>query len=292
MIWILAIVAVYVVLVLGVAFLSLRPYRTPIFVSPGSMGANQEEISFESDGITLHGWWVEADGAGTVAVLAHGYMMNRAELVPVAFWLWQRGISSLLFDFRAHGRSGGKKCGFGYLERCDVAAAVAYARSRAPGAKILLIGSSMGSAASALALGEGLAEANGLVLDSCYSKLAGAILGWWRFLGGKVLQVALWPTVYLAAPLAGFNPFKVDVAESLAKNESTPTLFIHGTRDTLALPTEAQRNFAACRAEKQLVWLQGYGHSEGRWEEPATYYGALEEFLARHALLREPAGKV
>ena len=78
--------------------------------------------------------------------------MNKCELTPVAAHLAHLGASCLIFDLRAHGRSGGRKSGFGYPERMDVANAVAYARKRRPDAKIGLIGSSMGSAAIAFAL--------------------------------------------------------------------------------------------------------------------------------------------
>ncbi|MCB8932400.1 MAG: lysophospholipase [Fimbriimonadaceae bacterium] len=289
MAWLIAILALYVAVLAGVAWFSARPFRTPIFLSPGAMGVAQEEISLKTrDGVTLRGWWVDVPNAPVVAVIAHGYMMNRSELVPQAVWLAQRGIACLLLDLRAHGRSGGKMCGFGYLERADVRAGIDAARGRCPGAKVILLGSSMGSAASTFAAAEAPELVDGLVLDSAYSTLLSGMFGWWRFLGGPVLAVVLAPTVLLALPMLRVRPRKVDVASALATLKQ-PVLLLHGDADDLALPSEARRNEAAAH-QSELVWLGGCGHSEGRWIHPDTYFEALDRFLAR--VRQAPAGAI
>lgn len=264
---------------------SIRPLRTPSISSPGAMGTPQESIVIPSTGgLNLSAWWIEAEKPKAVAVLAHGYFMSKGELAPVAFWLWQRGISCLLFDFRAHGRTRGGKCTFGHREREDLTAAVRYARERVPGAKVFVIGSSMGSVAGALAWGDDPALLDGLVLDSAYGRLSSAIMGWWRFLGGKWLAAVLSPSVLIGGPLAGVNPAKVDVAEALAKVADKPILVMHGTLDGLALPSEARRN-AEVLKNAEVVWFEGCGHSEGRWEQPEKYQDALEAYLGRIGVL-------
>src|SRR5688500_4171898 len=92
----------YVLLLLGMAWLSLHPIRTPIFLSALSFDVPQENVEFSNgQGQTLRGWWLERPGAQTVVVLGHGYVMNRAEMTPVAAKLWKDGCSCLLFEFRA-----------------------------------------------------------------------------------------------------------------------------------------------------------------------------------------------
>jgi pimeloyl-ACP methyl ester carboxylesterase len=205
--------------------------------------------------------------------------MNRSELSPLAAWLWQRGVSCLVFDFPCHGRSDRAMCGFGVREKDDVRAAVAYLRARTPGAKVVLVGSSMGAAASALAMGDDPELADALILDSSYSRLWLAVLGWWRFLGGRFLMVLLCPTIVLAAPGAGINPFRVDVAKSLAKLHGKPILILHGEADTLVAAGEAARNFRSAGENARLVWLEGCGHSEGRWVLAEKYLREVERFL-------------
>jgi pimeloyl-ACP methyl ester carboxylesterase len=143
----------------------------------------------------------------------------------------------------------------------------------------------MGSAAIALAVTKDSTLADALILDSCYSRLTSASLGWWRFLGGKVLMTVLSPTVLIAAPFAGFNPFRVVIANELAKLKHVPILFLHGDGDNLALPSEAQRNFDAYDGPKQIVWFTGCNHSEGRWEQPERYREAVDGFLEKHNIL-------
>lgn len=285
MAWILSAALIYLGALCAVAWYSLRPFRTPLFMSPGALGAPQEALALPStDGVLLAAWWVPSDRSSTVAILAHGYMMNRSELAPVSFWLWQHGISSLSIDFRAHGRTRGGVSTVGWREADDIEAAVAEARRRVPDARIVIIGSSMGSAAAAFAVARG-APCDALVLDSCYSSLLQASYGWWRFLGGRVLSWVLGPAIFLAVPFARLNPFKVDVSRALAAIRC-PVLMLHGRCDDLALPREAERNLAALAGQAEMVWFDDCGHSEFRWVQPQRYYSALESFLLGHGRLR------
>ncbi len=288
MIWLILAIAIYLAVLFAVAWLSIHPYRIPFYLSPGSLGAPQEEVEFaSSDGTRLQAWWIPAEGARTVALFVHGYMMNRCELVPEAHLLWRHGLSCLVMDLRCHGRSGGKQCSLGVHERRDVAAAVHFVRERVPDARVLLIGSSMGSAASALALADDPALADAIVLDSAYGRLDRAIMGWWRFLGGNLLAAVFCPMPLIGWPLTRVNPFRTDIAEALPRIGEKPALFFHGRCDNLALPSEAIRNFAAACGPKEIVWFEGCGHSEGRWEQPELYREALLAFLKEHGFVEE-----
>ena len=56
MIWIIvALVAIYIAGVVGVAYLSLHPPRIPLFTSPGAFGAPQEEVRIPFDADLLWG---------------------------------------------------------------------------------------------------------------------------------------------------------------------------------------------------------------------------------------------
>lgn len=286
--WIAIAALAYALLLCLIVWISLHPKRLPFFISPGLLGAPQSEVEFSSrDGVTLRGWWVEAKQPRALIVLVHGYIMNRSEMTPIAYHLWRLGCSCLVFDLRAHGRSGGSSTGLGWLEREDVAAAIAWARARHPGVKVAVIGSSMGAAAAAFALGQRLAEADALVLDSAYSTLDSAVLGWWRFLGGKPLAWFLAPTLLLSAAFVRFRPRDVDVARALSQAQETPILILHGDRDNLSLPSQALRNHAACR-QGVLRWFPGCGHSEGRLNQPEEYLSVLQDFLREHGILGKP----
>ena len=101
--WIIGISAVLVLYFLAlvlVAMVSLRPIRIPFFLSPGALGLPQQSVRFKSaDGLELRGWWMHRESPNSVAVLCHGYMMNRSEPIPLAKRLWEEGVACLIFDF-------------------------------------------------------------------------------------------------------------------------------------------------------------------------------------------------
>jgi uncharacterized protein len=275
----------YLVLLVAAAYCFVYPFRTPVFISPGFLGCVQEKVEFVDAGSKklIRGWWVPTDEPQAVLVCAHGYMMNRAELAPYAPRLQSLGLAFLFFDFPAHGSSSGRKSGFGYRERTAVKAAVDEARERYPNAKIVLVGSSMGAAACAFALGESPELADALILDSAYNRLSQAVDGWWNFIGGQKARIIMAPVVYLGIPIAGLNPLNIYVADSL-RNVTKPTLLLHGESDTLAPRGAAQQNYDALTGEKVIVWFPGRGHSEARWEDAEKYFESISTFLQAHIL--------
>ncbi len=281
--WLVVIIAIlYVLGLVAVAYLFVYPFRTPIFISPGFLGSPQESVEFKDlgTGRLLRGWLVPHESPSIVVVAGHGYMMNRAELAPLAARFATLPIAFLFYDFPAHGSSQGRRSGFGVRERTADASAVAFARSRYPSAKIVLMGSSMGSAASAFALAEDPSLADGLILDSCYDRLVDALSGWWLFIGGRTLRYLLTPAALFGMPMARVNAYQVVVSRALAK-VSVPTLVLHGKCDTLAPVSHAESNLAALQGEKRLVVFEDCDHSEARWEQPERYFGEVEEFLKK-----------
>jgi alpha-beta hydrolase superfamily lysophospholipase len=268
-------------LILVIRF-SLSPKRMPYFISPGMMGLPQEDVELRTkDGVKLRGWWSNHDAPRGLALVVHGYIMNRSEMTPVGAWLHARGYAMLAIDLRAHGRSGGKRTTLGYFERFDVLAACEWLKARHPELPLIVIGSSMGAAAAALAHGLEEAPADALVLDSVYSRLDQAILGWWRFLGGRTLELALYPVVWIGGWVMPFRLRHVDVAEALSRQPETPVLIVHGDKDDLALPQAAERNLASAKLGR-IVWFRGCGHSEGRLLQPERYFQELRTFLNDH----------
>ena len=286
----LAVVAsVYVGGIVAAGYVALHPFRSPVFFSPGGLGLAQEVFDFaNASGTRLRGTWVPHPKPRGVMVLAHGYCMNRSELAAFSLFLHRRGLALLLFDFRSHGGSARGRTGIGWYEREDVRAAVDEARRRAPGVPLVLLGSSMGSAAIAFAAGEDHGLADALVLDSCYDRMSDAAAGWWSFLGaltntGRLLRVWLWPVARLAPPFAGFDPKRISAAERLA-GFPRPVLLMHGRADTIAAPAGAERIRDAIKGPSEVVWFDGCDHAEMRWLRSDEYRAALGGFLDRIGL--------
>lgn len=283
--WALGVVLSLGALYLGGCFLvarvSVRPPRVPLFLSPGLLGAPQETVRFEGrEGLMLVGWWMDQPSPGVVAVMTHGYCVNRSEPAPVAHWLWRHGAACLMFDFPAHGDSQGREVGFGWKERLDVLAALRIARARYPAARIVLWGSSLGAAAGAFACAEAEPShrPSAMILDCPYGRLSRAIDGWWKFVGGRRLARFLVPVAWFSRVLTGLRPRRIDVAAALAACPDVPALVISGARDTILPPDEARR-LEAASPSATLVTFEGCHHSEPRYLQPDRYREALETFL-------------
>ncbi|MGI8922810.1 MAG: alpha/beta hydrolase [Fimbriimonadales bacterium] len=277
-----AILLLYIGILVLVALAALKPARSPIYLSPEVFGAKTEDVDFESDARVLKGWWVPHGRPRAVAILMHGYVMNRSENAALAAALNRKGFACLLFDSRGSGKSDGSKVGMGWLERTDVVAACKFVQSRQPDVPRVLIGASMGAAAAAFALAEAPDCADALILDSSYHSLARATLGWWRFIGGSAACVVLGPVVTVAGPLAGFNPFKVNVGKALA-TITQPVLILHGRKDILAAPFHAEMNYRSATIDGsknvRIIWFDEAGHVEARWTKPEEYVSQIEQFL-------------
>jgi uncharacterized protein len=118
----------------------------------------EETVSIPGPGITLEGRLsVGAAPAGAVVTHPHplfgGDMANNVVLTAIRA-LGARGMSALRFNFRGVGRSTGMYGG-GIDEADDVAAALAFLKSRTPGPHFV-VGYSFGAAVAGRALLKGL----------------------------------------------------------------------------------------------------------------------------------------
>lgn len=288
MLWIffaLAPIALYFAALYWIGRWSVRPPRVPLFLTPALLEAPQETLDIPGPLGRLRAWWMEAPGSKTVVVLCHGYLVNRAEPLPIAYFLWKRGCSCLLFDFRAHGASAGARTTLGWDEREDVKAAVAYARKRVPGARIVLYGTSMGAAAACFALADDPGLADALILDSVYSRLRDAVRGWWVFFGGRRLALALGPLLWMDRLVLGLSARRVDVAEALRRIRGVPILILQGERDDVVPPEAVQRNLEAGGPDVRTIWFADCNHSEARYHRAEEFRRAILEFLEEHRLL-------
>jgi pimeloyl-ACP methyl ester carboxylesterase len=197
-------------------------------------------------------------------VVAHGFTgsWRRPAVRRVATHLGAAaGVIS--FDFRGHGRSGGRST-VGDREILDVAAAVAWARELGY-ARVATVGFSMGSTVVVrhAALHGGL---HAVVAVSGPSR--------WRYRGTVPMRRVHWVIERRLGRLVGRLALRtrvsadgwpvepeqpVDVAGRIAP---TPLLVVHGDRDHYVPVEHAEKLYAAARPPKQL-WLEpGFGHAE------------------------------
>ena len=146
--------------ILTATLLSYRPKVVHAGTPATILNVPFETIDFRAtDGTPLRGWWItpatRADGRETVLV-CHGFGGDKAIALPIARDLVAGGFNVMVFDFRAHGESGGYLSTFGNVERRDVLGAVRWLKSQHPAQarRILGLGIDMGAAALIAAASE------------------------------------------------------------------------------------------------------------------------------------------
>jgi alpha/beta superfamily hydrolase len=150
------------------------------------------DIQFGSAGCTLAGTFAEAaspvaaalliTGSGRVnrdsdARLPAGRMLRAGITRAIAEALAQSGVSSLRYDKRGVGTSGGDYWSTGMPQRlADARAALAWLAERAPGIPLLVIGHSEGAYHAASLAADG--SVAGAVLVSGSARTGGEVLAW------------------------------------------------------------------------------------------------------------------
>lgn len=257
---------------------TLHPGRRALGPTPAERGMAYKDVSFKTqDGLTLRGWWIPGTKPESI-VMIHGLSNNRMEPLNKAGYLHQAGYNLLVFDLRGHGQSDGSGSTMGYREPQDARAAVAEARSLAPG-PIALFGYSLGAS---IAVEEGAAnpDVSAVVEDSGFSSVGDVFLARFSHVTGL-------PDLPWAAPLVAFG--QADIGTSLwavqpvsdATRLHKPLLAIIGGDDTIVPPSEGLAIFEAASGPKQLLMVPGAGHVQAYTTATAQYETAVLDFLSR-----------
>jgi alpha-beta hydrolase superfamily lysophospholipase len=260
----------------------VRPFEPDPLGSPATpadIGLVYESVRFTTDdGVTLSGWLVPATHETRTAVIVlHGFSGNRlAELAAFVPWLHERH-HVLQFDFRGHGQSDAGYVTLGSHERRDVAAAVAFLRSRGLG-PIALFGVSMGATIGIIAAPELPVAA--VVADSAFAELHHPI-------GNRMREVGY--------PLAGLGSRAIVAVAALRTRSRLPDAIRHVARiaprallviapkeDQLISWRQGLRLYEAAGEPKELLVVEDAGHGEAHAVDPETYRGRVLDFLERH----------
>lgn len=248
-----------------------------------------ETIDFSTDGATLHGEILIPKGKGPFpgAVLCHGIGSGHSAMRPSAQRLVRRGIATLTFDFRGHGKSEGVLDGD--LAQ-DVMAAMKFLRRHAKvePRRIALVGHSMGAVAAlhaatleniqALVFLSGPAEINGRfaqVWAPLYPKAARAgsliiefpRIGPMPMLGrfhGLVHRLWMWLQGYrlrISLEQSSESWVKLDPINNIEKMGAFPKLFVHCKGDKW-IPHEAALGlYEKASSPKEFLLSKGGFHA-------------------------------
>jgi predicted MFS family arabinose efflux permease/pimeloyl-ACP methyl ester carboxylesterase len=261
-----------------------RPGERDRTDTPAAYGAPFETVSFTStDGNTLSGWYLpagDARGRRVTFVLTHGLFRSRYEMLERGLALWREGYGVLLYDLRRHGASAAEFSSIGYDERHDVEAAFQFVRAREPGNRVVLLGVSMGAAATLLAASE-IADEKllAVVAESSFLSFTDTVRHHVRLLGLPAFPFATL-LIKLTSWRLNFAAGDYDLLRATGKI-SRPILFIGAAKDT-RMPTASvlEPLYAAAQsASKRKFIVEGATHGRAYDESPESYVKAVSEFV-------------
>lgn len=272
-----------------------RPTSTDDYVmTPFETGVPSEDIRIptEREDRTLDGWWFPRPETDRVIIGLTGYRGAKSELIGIGSALWRAGFNVLLFDYHGHGAGRGAPVTLAYRELRDVHAALDYTLRRIPGARVGVIGFSMGAALAILAAA-GRPEIQAVVADSPFATHADVvshnIARTIRLPGQPFLVTA----DYFLARRAGYRSRDVAPLRVVGQIAPRPLLLIHGTADQMIPVSHTQRIYDAASGPKELWLAEGADHCGAYFLDRPAYCRRVSAFLADalerdDLLLREP----
>ncbi len=249
--------------------------------------ADYETVFFESeDRVRLSGWLVKptrqaAKNPGII--ICHGLGADKSDFTGLAAFLARRGYLVLLFDFRAHGESGGKRSSLGLHEQKDAAAAFKFLSSRpeVDSRRIGIYGFSLGGAVAILtAADKGVFGA--VVADSAFTSLEDqardAITGFYHLPAFPFLNLAEFAyEIYFQASIERVSPI-----DAIGMLSPAPVLIIAGGADRLISSENGRMLFEAAWEPKELWFVHGAGHGGTMAAAGREYGERVAEFFDRH----------
>jgi len=256
---IIVVLILFVVLPIYIANSSIHPERCTYTQTPKDYNMNYKEEKITTpDGVGLDVWISVPDKttSNNLFIIMHGYTSCKSSpgILKIANAIYNRGYVVILFDFRAHGTSGGETTTIGPKETIDANTIIRYVSELFPDYKINLIGYSMG-AAVAIVVASNNTLVNSVIADSPYYRLEEVIPRWIESMTpfpawyGKL--VGIYGKMMTRTDL-NFGPSNI---QSIDK----PLTIFYGTEDPLVTLEEIQ-DIAGKSPCGKIVVGEGAGH--------------------------------
>jgi uncharacterized protein len=273
-------IAAYFVVEHVLPYSSISPWRHSFEATPADVGLTYEAFSVHNDTVTTRGYYVPCDNAKATIICVHGISNCKETFLTYAKQLHDLGCNVVLVDLRAHGKSGGKYCTFGYYEKYDLQKVIDYALSKSPLKNIGIQGHSLGGsvALQTLALDNRLRFG---IVESTYSTFPGVMLEY----AGRLIHfknAAL--TNYIiqkSSKIANFEISDINPIEACAKI-TVPMFMEHGTADE-RIPFEmGKQNFAALAStNKTFYGIENGDHNNVHTDGGKQYWAAVKAFIVK-----------
>jgi len=246
-------------------------------------GISFESVNlFTSDNIQIAGWLCIAHQDAPTIVICHGLGSSKHTMLVHANYLHQAGFNVFLFDFRAHGESGGRETSFGYCEQRDLDAVIKYIMDSPAisNSSIGILGESMGAATSIMRCSE-YPNIHAICADSCYPELSQGFVNFMHRLKLPIFPCAIFAqffySLHFHVKVSEVSPLK-----AAQKILNCAVFYIAGTRDARIPLCETERLFAATKAPKHIWILDNARHVEAHALDSGQYRDKVTSFFKKY----------
>jgi dipeptidyl aminopeptidase/acylaminoacyl peptidase len=251
--------------IIGETIAILPPAFSQNDVNPLSeLGLPYEDVTFPAtDGLMLRGWFIPSEQSDAPAMLyAPATARDQRSGLSLAPAFHQAGYHVLLFSYRGHALSDGKKSQFTYgdAESQDVDAAIHFLYETKGIQKIGVIGHSVGAASAILSAARN-PKVGAVVAVAPFNCIAEV---WRTSRPALVPSFILDWTLWVAENRRGFDRGEVCPLEVVDHIAPRPLLVIHGTSDQRITESQVHRLFATAREPKSLWLVEGATHGSIR----------------------------
>lgn len=255
----------------------------PEISHPAPAVAPARDLMIDSpDGLLIAAtYWPGRTPQSPGILLLHGNGASRGQMAANAAWLAGQGYAVLTIDFRGHGESSQRSRSFGWFESRDAAAGFAWLKKTQQGAKIGVVGLSLGGAASLL--GEnGPLPADALVLQAVYPDIRHAVRNRLAAMAGRIPAWGLEPLLsFQSLPRYDVWPGRIAPVEAVRRYRGA-LLVIGGNADIYTPPEETRALYAAAPGDKSLWLIDGLDHAHMSDLHDAAYRQHLLTFFVAH----------
>lgn len=273
---------------LGIHFVApygiIQPMRKHLRTTPSDYGLQAESLLVTTDdGIGLVGYRTlsRLDYTLGAMILVHGIGSCKEDMIGLADMLAYSGVETYLFDLRAHGRSGGEYCTYGFYEKEDIKAIVTKVKADRPDLRLGIWGNSLGGAIALQAL-EADPRIDYGIIESTFTDLRSVVEAYQARLMKIPLPFAARYALSRAAEIGEFDPDRVQPVES-ARNIRQPVLIAHGEEDERIAFENGQKIFEnLASVDKEFVSVPGGRHMGMMAVGGEAYKQKLLAFIGRN----------
>lgn len=245
----------------------------------------KEKLAMKStnDDKILHADFIFPEKESNVfVIIVHGYTSSPAGMGIYAKKYHELGFNVILPSLNGHGDSESNVITMGWKDRLDVIDWINFIVENYPNSKIILHGESMGAATTMMATGENLPTNVKVAIADC------GFTSVWDIFSNKIknnFKMHEFPTLYSANTVnklySGFDFKEASAVEKLKKSK-TPTIFIHGDKDTFVPYEMLDVVYEACASEKEKVTIKNSPHARNACVDPELYWKSILNFINKY----------